>query len=213
MATSADLNPHPLVPEVASGLLALGVRLLGSNDEPVEAASIAQAKPAKPKGRAAADSAQTPAADASRDTAKDSLAAEALAHTADLPGLVTFAGYVGGLTSGREKVWCVLYLNTRLTRWLLVDTDGVVFRDRLKDDQAPRGQRDVIWVRADAPVALGNASEAAQAQFLTGEFTSAGDIDAPAGGGTTDAATGVFCEARSVGCCKNNTNSKYCGKP
>ena len=27
------------------------------------------------------------------------------------------------------------------------------------------------------------------------------------------AATGVFCEARSVGCCKNNTNSRYCGMP
>jgi hypothetical protein len=232
MATTADLEPHPLVPQVASGLIALGVPLV----DLAKALLEAKFHDAASQGGQVV---QGPAAGQYNNelsTLKDELeagdfrvkpvrattakvgysrervdnAALALAGATGVPELVTFAGYVGGRFLEQDKEWCVFYLDSRLSSWLLVDTNGIVFRDKRMHDTAPCGQRDVIWVKADAPVGLGNASEAAQAQFLTGQFTSAGDIDAPAGGGTLDAATGVFCEARSVGCCKNNTGSKYC---
>ena len=56
----------------------------------------------------------------------------------------------------------------------------------------------MIWVKENATVGHGSDSLSAQAQFLTGEFTSAGDIDAPLGRRNAVAATGVFCEAQAV---------------
>ena len=227
--TSADLTPHPLIPQVAYGLVGLVVPLIDSARELLDAetlelvqvdeafrASIEESEQRKTDSEedlAADDSGEQPDDNGERNRTVDAYVALALAGASNVPQLVTFVGYVGGRfreKSRPDTKWCVFYLDTRLTSWLLVDTSGIVFRDRLRDDRAPCRQRDVIWVKADTPVGLGNASEAAQAQFLTGEFTAAGDIDAPAGGGTADAATGVFCEARSVGCCKNNTYSRYC---
>ena len=99
-------------------------------------------------------------------------------------------------------LWTVLYLDTCLQNWLLVQADGIVFRQAIADEKAPFKKRDVLWVTADTAVGLGDGSVALEAQFLTGTFTEAGDFDdRPAGGGTLNAATGVFCEARSVGCC------------
>ena len=234
MDPTADLEPHPLVPQVASGLIALGVPLADLARALLEAKlkRDASQKGGRSQGptydqeqleqglaKIKEDLATRPVVGAPAkpkpargiyDRDLNDNAALALAGATGVPELVTFAGYVGGKFPEQDKDWCVFYLDTRLTNWLLVDSNGIVFRDRLKDDRAPCGVRDVIWVKADTPVGLGNASEAAQAQFLTGEFTAAGDIDAPAGGGTPDAATGVFCEARSVGCCKNNTYSRYC---
>jgi hypothetical protein len=218
----ADLTPHPLVPRVASGLVALGVPLIDSarrllNLEAIPMVEVqeaffqiqeqAQAGGSGALGRAPADG------DGGLDPVVEAYVALALAGASNVPRLVTFAGYVGGRFTREDVEWCVFYLDTRLLTWLLVESNGVVYRDCLKVDDAPCGQRDVIWVKADAAVGLGNAEEAAQAQFLTGEFTSAGDIQAPTGTGTLGAATGVFCEADTVGCCKNNTKSLYCGKP
>jgi hypothetical protein len=237
--TSADLTPHPLVAAIAVGLIDLKVPLIESAADLVtaeknvygnrssESRELARAETSltnaneqatrRASGTTVVDMSQVavpvgfgnPAA-GQGNARVDNFAALVLAGASNVPKLVSFAGYVGGRFHKQETEWCVFYLNTRLTTWLLVDTDGIVFRESRKEEQAPCGLRDVIWVKADTPVGLGNASEAAQAQFLTGEFTSAGDIDAPAAGGTLDAATGVFCEARSVGCCKNNTTSKYC---
>jgi hypothetical protein len=129
-----------------------------------------------------------------------------LAAAADLPQLVTFTGYVGATFQRPGEGtgdWTVLYLDGRLWSWLLVETKGIVFRRAIEDERSPFGLRDVIWVKENATVGRGSDSLSIESQFLTGEFSSAGDFEAPPpGGGTLSAATGVFCEGRSPGCCR-----------
>jgi hypothetical protein len=88
----------------------------------------------------------------------------------------------------------------------LIDTKGIVYRAEVEDKQAPAKLRDVIWVKADTAVGQGSGSLSVEGQFLTGEFTRAGDCDSPATGGTLAASTGVFCEASSAGCCRGQSN-------
>jgi hypothetical protein len=128
--------------------------------------------------------------------------AEALAHASNLPEPIMFAGFLGGVVSepgGRD--WQVLYLDLELNNWLLVESGGIIADAQVADHGVPlKQERDVIWVKADAAVGRGSASQSVEAQFLTGEFTRAGDFEVPAAGGTSTAATGMFCP-RTVGCC------------
>jgi hypothetical protein len=131
----------------------------------------------------------------------------ALAYASDVPEAILFVGFFGGLVQrpgGGE--WQILYLDLELTRWLLVESSGIAAVGHVKDDAVPFNQRrDVIWVKADATVGRGSACQSVEAQFLTGEFTRAGDFEAPPSGGTLAAATGVFCEARTPSCCRIRT--------
>jgi hypothetical protein len=115
-----------------------------------------------------------------------------------------FAGFHGDPIPGAgDAEWEVLYLDMELRTWLLIEQKGVVLQGTVKDDEVPfSGQRDVFWVRADATVGRGSRAQSVEAQFLTGEFTRAGDCETPAGGGGTyGGSTGVFCEARTPQCC------------
>jgi hypothetical protein len=128
--------------------------------------------------------------------------AEALAYASNLPDAIIFTGFLGGLVEepgGRN--WQVLYVDFELDNCLLVDDGGILAHSDFKDDGVPFTQkRDVIWVKSDAAVGFGRASNSVQAQFLTGDFTRAGDFEA-APGGTVAAATGIFCQARTSSCC------------
>jgi hypothetical protein len=241
MATTPDLEPHPLVPRVASGLLAVDVPLIDMAAPLLEAQALADAQgedafkavstvkkafaeakqvnaelgavlkdPELAVPLAAQEDGDGPQQDGDGNPELSSYAALVLAGAAGVPRLVTFAGYLGARFKMRDAEWCVLYLDTRLMHWLIVDTTGIVYRDKMRDDQAPCRQHDVIWVKADAAVGVGDAAEAVQSAFLTGDFTRAGDYDTPASGAPLAAATGVFCEARSVGCCKRGTNTSAC---
>ena len=129
--------------------------------------------------------------------------AEALAYASNLPDAIMFTGFLGGLVEepgGRN--WQLLYLDFELDNCLLVDNGGILAESEVEDDAVPFTQkRDVIWVRADAAVGLRRASHSVEAQFLTGDFTRAGDFEAPPSGGTVAAATGIFCQARTASCC------------
>jgi hypothetical protein len=130
--------------------------------------------------------------------------AAALADASNLPEPVMFAGFRGPVIEHPERgEWRLLYLDLELTEWLLIEASGIIRRSTVKDETVPfeEKSRDVFWVKADAAVGRGNASQAVQAQFLTGKFTRAGDFEAPLTGGTLAAATGVFCEARTPSCC------------
>jgi hypothetical protein len=128
---------------------------------------------------------------------------EALAYAADEPGVIVFAGFLGDKIQEQGRDWEPLYLDLELSTCLLVDSDGIVARDAIKDDAVPYTQkRDVIWVKRDAPVGHAAGSQSVQAMFLTGDFTRAADYEAPVGGGTMAASTGVFCEARTPTCCR-----------
>jgi hypothetical protein len=128
---------------------------------------------------------------------------------ASLPDLVTFAGFVGGVvddTAGpTKKSWLMFYLDAKLLTWLLVEKDAVVFRDKLTHDGTAGGERDLIWVRADASVGRGSGSQSTQERFLRGEFTSARGLSATLSRGTLNAETGIFCDGESVGCCRRAT--------
>jgi hypothetical protein len=196
----ANLAPHPLVTEIADGLAGLGVPLSTAGNRMVRtgiAAPLAAQPPAAARGQL------TPV------TQPQTRMIVGLAGSPDVPELVTFAGYVGPVVTQQSKEWCVFYLDTRLLTWLLVPVDGIVYRDPVVDDKAPCGIQDVLWVKADTSVGHGSGSLTLEGQFLTGEFTRAGDFEAAPTGGTLGAATGVFCEARSPGCCKPCTVRTY----
>jgi hypothetical protein len=128
---------------------------------------------------------------------------EALAYS-NLPEPIMFAGFLGGVVEepDGDREWQVLYVDLELNNWLLVELEGILAHDNIVDDGVPFNQkRDVIWVKADAAVGRGSASQSVDAQFLTGEFTRAGDFEVPPAGGASAAATGIFCQARTVGCC------------
>jgi hypothetical protein len=131
--------------------------------------------------------------------------ADALAASSDVPELVTFAGYLGGTLQRGNETWRLLYLDTRLQAWLLVQDAHILYTAKVSEDASPGGDRDVIWVSDDAPVGRGSGAQSLQARFLTGEFTRAGDFEAPPAGGTPAAATGVFCEARTPFCCSRRS--------
>ena len=121
--------------------------------------------------------------------------------------LVTFTGYLGdAIRWPGGGAWRLLYLDLRMEHWLLVEESGIVEAKRTKDDVTPSGRRDLIWVKADAAVGIGRGSQSDEARFLTGQFTRAGDCEASWTGGTHTAATGVFCGASTVSCCRRISN-------
>ena len=137
-------------------------------------------------------------------------AARALAESSDVPELVTLVGYLGATiprpgAAEPDPSWCVLYLDPELRNWLLVEKAGIVRRLQLKDENTTDDPRDVLWVKAEAAIGRGSGQLSSEAQFLSGEFTQARDIEAAPSGGTLDASTGVFCEGRSPGCCQGCT--------
>jgi hypothetical protein len=124
------------------------------------------------------------------------------------PELVTLVGYLGEDDHRGGTTWRSLFLDWAMTRCLLIDEAGVIRWEQIKDADATWDVRDVLWVKADAQIVVAPGPESIEVQFLTGQFTLAGDFDIGAGGGTTAGATGVFCEARSVGCCKPRTTKR-----
>jgi hypothetical protein len=203
-----NLKPHPLVPEVVAGLI--------DGDVPLKRADelrglLAHREVLLAAANAARRQYESEQAEAHPDAEQaldvvDLALASSLVESSDTPELVMFAGYLGGRVEKDDgTLWCVLYLDSRLLTWLLVQVTGVVYRDQRKDDKAACGLLDLIWVKADTSVKSGSGSQAVETQFLAGNFTRAGDVEAAPGGGTLEAATGVFCEARSPGCCQGCT--------
>jgi hypothetical protein len=118
----------------------------------------------------------------------------------------SFTGYLGE-TFNHGVDWTMLYVDSSLESWLLIETDGIVARETIprRAGSGSPAPLDVIWVLADAAVGRGGRSLTLEGAFLSGNFTRAGDFEASPTGGTLAASTGVFCEARSAGCCKGCT--------
>ena len=119
----------------------------------------------------------------------------------------SFVGYVGRTFNHRGNNWTLLYVDSALESWMIVETDGIVGRRPIPPDAGSGTPEalDMIWVLADAAVGRGGRSLTVEGAFLCGNFTRAGDFEASPTGGTLAASTGVFCEARSAGCCKGCT--------
>ena len=197
-----DLSPHPLVTALAHGLRSetgIATQQLAA----AFAAAQAAAGPVAGVAPAAVGVAAGPAAAAAEKLVN------AFAKESNLPELVTVAGYVGGILDDKigptKAEWLQLYLDGKLRTWLLVEKKGIVLRSTIEDKTALGGQRDVIWAKADTSVKRGSGTQPAQSRFLSGEFVSAGDFSASLTGGTVSAATGIFCDAQTPGCCGRPT--------
>jgi hypothetical protein len=101
--------------------------------------------------------------------------------------------------------WLVFYLDASLQTWLLVQREAIVLRRTVHDELSPFGSHDVIWVRGQAPIRRGSGPQSIQQRFLTGDFTRAGDFDAPPTGGTFSSPSGLLCAAGSPGCCPRHS--------
>jgi hypothetical protein len=124
--------------------------------------------------------------------------------------VVIFGGYLGGRVDDQgtgyadadKTYWKVLFLTATLSDWLLVPRNQILLHDRVADDKAAYGLRDLLWVRADAQVGRGERSMSAAALFLNGGFTRAGDFAPSVSGGTLASPnSGLLCEAITPGCC------------
>jgi hypothetical protein len=177
----ADFVPHPLVTSVARELAEKGVGTL----------------PADVAARVSRESLK----DDDSDVAEKKELANAFAQQATLPGLSLFAGFLGGTVSRDQTPWQLVYLDSRLDTWLLVQENDIVVHERLKDPNAPSGLRDVLWVDATANLVRGSGPQTGDGRFLVGRLTQAGEFAASTTGGTFSAATGLLCEATTPGCC------------
>jgi hypothetical protein len=100
------------------------------------------------------------------------------------------------------KWWQPLFLDLERRHVMYLEDAGILRNDVVHDRTAPGRQRDMLWVRPNTTVGVARVAQSIEGQFLSGQFTRAADFrDSPAGG-TIAAATGVFCEGDSIGCCR-----------
>ena len=163
-----DLPVHPLIRGLAVGLKDATPKL--------EQAKQAAVEVDPPKPVALSDPEQT-----ARDIAAGEIPTFSDPRRAEV---VVFAGYLGpvqidaGDAASPRRIWRLLYQDANAVSWLLVPQNAIVLHNRARDKNAAFKLRDLIWVRADAPVRQGTEEESQQARFLTGNFTSACDLHA-----------------------------------
>jgi hypothetical protein len=204
----ADLVPHPLVTRVGVDLALTNVMPLKKGEDAYKAVGALlapQPKPAEGEGtsKRVLKADETVIRDDDTAATEKNLVAQTLANHENLPELILVAGYLGAQVKHASKAWRLFYLDSRLESWLLVLEDDIVTHQRLEDDHAPSGSRDVLWIKSTAILVRGSGSgaRATDGRFLVGEFTKAGDFAASTTGGTFSAATGLLCEATTPGCC------------
>jgi hypothetical protein len=168
-----ELEPHPLVVKVA--------RRLGAKGHPA-LKPLAENVAARP----------SPAA-------RNALATE-LANQADNPELKLISGLLGGPIVRDRQTWRLVYLDSLLSTWLLVPEGEITAFERRSDNNAPSGQRDMLWINRTAPVVHGSGLGPNAQRFLVGEFTRAADFAPETRGGTFSAASGLICEAMTPNC-------------
>jgi hypothetical protein len=199
-----DFPPNPLVTALAQKLLAKDAQTYLAAQQTATDAEWLASSQATPEHREAATQARTAEGDEALDLATK------LAANPAIPPLVTFAGFLGGTVSSEDgkKTWRVFYLDAKLLTWLLFDEDAILYSQRLKDETAPFGERDVIWLRSSTSVTEGTGPprpNEIEAELLRGDFIGAGDFSASLTGGTFSRATGLLCEVQTPGCCGRRT--------
>jgi hypothetical protein len=123
------------------------------------------------------------------------------------PELVLMAGYLADRVPDPDpsaSPWQVMFSDETLEMYLLVRSDDIQFHDRVDDTNAAFGVRDVLWVRADAPLLRGERTESVVSRIANGAFTSARDFRASMSGGTLQGASdlGPLCTELTPCCCR-----------
>jgi hypothetical protein len=140
--STVNLKPNSFVGRIAEGLQEKGVDLQQKASELTASAEfqsiISASKPKgrgrsrtkQPDGTARGDTSQSGSADDGSELPVAPELVLGLAAAADVPELISFAGYVGATytrdSGGEPHDWTVLYLDTRLYAWLLIDGAGLV---------------------------------------------------------------------------------------
>jgi hypothetical protein len=112
------------------------------------------------------------------------------------------AGYLGGCRQDMDRPPAqVLFLDSKLAKWLLVQLDEIVLFNRVNSDSAAFGVLDVLWLKPDARVVAGDESDVVAQSYLTGPFVRADQLGATVSGGTYPRQGGLLMEAVTPGCC------------
>ncbi len=208
----SDFPPNPLVTALAQKLLPKQAKAQVAAEElATEAAWWAKSVGVTEEHREQAAQARAEATGARTQADSEALdLANELAANLAIPPLVTFAGFLGGIITSddKSKSWRVFYLDAKLLTWLLFDKDAILHSERLKDETAPFGERDIIWLRSSTSLTEGSGpprTNEIEAQFLRGDFIGADDFAASLTGGTFSRATGLLCEVQTPGCCGKKT--------
>ena len=127
----------------------------------------------------------------------------------DVPELVTLVGYISGKVTNpaSDTEYLLVYRDWRMTAWWLVEGTGILQVAQVPEDGDPNRARDLIWVGRDTAVGRGSGPQSAEARFLTGQFTRAGDLASPEAGGQSSAETGLFCPTTPL--CNCSYRSRY----
>ena len=135
--------------------------------------------------------------------------ANALPNASALPELVTLVGFIDGnvVSPATGTNWVLVYREWRMMTWFLVEGLGILHTDALPEDGNNQYARDVLWVRRDTAVGRGSGPQSAEARFLTGQFTRAGDLESLEVGGPSSSSTGLFCPTTPL--CNCSYRSRY----
>jgi hypothetical protein len=89
-----------------------------------------------------------------------------------------------------------------LVNWLLLPIAEVALFNRVRDDSAAFGLRDVLWLRPEAKVVSGDRSESVARNYLNGPFVRVDEISVTISSGTYPRGQGgLLLEATTPGCC------------
>ena len=115
-------------------------------------------------------------------------------------GLVS--GYLGGCRheSSRPPVQ-VLFVDSSLSRWLLIPIKDIAVFSRVEDHSAAFGLRDVLWLKPDTRVVEGDEADAVDQSYLNGPFIRVDEVAMTVSGGTFPRQGGLLLEAITPGCC------------
>lgn len=187
---SNPLPAHPLVvgltasAEMNTGALAASSLAQSATD--VEA-SITQAVTAAPQGP--------------QTQGPSNAQLEQFSVSSETPFTIV-AGYLGGgVAEHGAPARQVLFLDAQLSKWLLVPIEEISLFNRVRDDSAAFGLRDILWLRSDARVVPGDSSDSVKQSYLSGPFTRADQVPTTVTGGTFPGPGGLLLEAITPGCC------------
>ena len=203
MAIAGRLEPHPLVVGAAAAAQVDGrAAAVSELAEAAASRAVAKRSEVKPSKRGGAqDMAQQGPMPELTDKQLDDFSAERGRRPYQL-----VAGYLGGCREDRDRSdrppSQVLFLDAKLSRWLLVQLEDIVVFNRVDDDSAAFGLLDVLWLKPDARVVAGDESDVVAQSYLTGPFVRVDEIGMTVGGSTYPRqGGGLLLEAVTPGCC------------
>jgi hypothetical protein len=188
------LRPHPLVAGLGKRLVSKAGLTAAINEALTRAHDV--------RGAAAGTPQATP-----REVKAEPVLVQSFGVQPQSLPIVVLAGYLGGcIEDDAERLWQVLFLDAAVSKWLAIPPHSVLLHDRHEDHTAAFGQRDILWVHADARLAEGDESTSKEAVFLSGDFMRAADYAASLTPLAPRADSGLLCEAITPGCCGPHTH-------